>query len=446
MSRKFSTLVLILVLGLPFWVSAYSISCWSVAEASGCNQCFRFELATSNGANDVFVPRASIPTGQQEFIDLAKSTIVASAYQGSAVSPVWNITDSFDRIEKWNTAQESWVWSKMKWQMISKNVLPKEFDTEKPLYGLKYTTVSYLKNAGQTVAGTEVTHVECGFFFVSAVCGNNKKEWSEWCDDGNTNNNDGCSNTCRLPVCGNNVREGTEVCDDGNTNNGDACPSTCHGTVSQCGNGIQEGLEECDDGNTSNTDTCNVSCKSQTINDGCRMHAFDSYGTVPLTTTLTCSGKPRGRSVIVVTKNNVVIETTETASTMFTFNQAGKYTVHCFPWVDIDNNASCKTVINVQWNCGNGILEHGEMCDDGNRISGDFCDKSCRLSNTTCGNGILEPEEQCDDGNNSNNDTCSNICQDGTPNSGPFGMLFILIIASLLFAGVIIQQKGYFSK
>ncbi len=44
--------------------------------------------------------------------------------------------------------------------------------------------------------------------------------------------------------------------------------------------------------------------------------------------------------------------------------------------------------------CGNGIVDPGEECDDGNAIDGDGCNINCRLPR--CGNGILDPGEQCD--------------------------------------------------
>src|SRR4029077_20785766 len=47
--------------------------------------------------------------------------------------------------------------------------------------------------------------------------------------------------------------------------------------------------------------------------------------------------------------------------------------------------------------CRNGRLDGGEECDDGNLINGDGCDTNC--SRTRCGNGVISPGEQCDDGN-----------------------------------------------
>ncbi|USN55674.1 MAG: DUF4215 domain-containing protein [Candidatus Peribacteria bacterium] len=66
--------------------------------------------------------------------------------------------------------------------------------------------------------------------------------------------------------------------------------------------------------------------------------------------------------------------------------------------------------------CGNGVLEAGETCEDGNTINGDGCDYMCqfeviRPELPVCGNGKIEAAEECDDGNALNNDGCSNICR-----------------------------------
>jgi len=59
--------------------------------------------------------------------------------------------------------------------------------------------------------------------------------------------------------------------------------------------------------------------------------------------------------------------------------------------------------------CGNGVLDLGEECDDGNRDPSDACTNTCQVAR--CGDGIVEVGvEQCDDGNRVNDDACSNTC------------------------------------
>ncbi len=100
--------------------------------------------------------------------------------------------------------------------------------------------------------------------------------------------------------------------------------------------------------------------------------------------------------------------------------------------------------------CGDGILDPGEICDDGNKIDDDGCTndcqiriippgcgdgfvqpdagetcevgtvvapvqggaatRACRDSCTFCGDGIIQANEVCDDGNDVDGDDCSNEC------------------------------------
>lgn len=63
----------------------------------------------------------------------------------------------------------------------------------------------------------------------------------------------------------------------------------------------------------------------------------------------------------------------------------------------------------VQPFCGDGTLDAGEACDDGNNADGDGCSANCTVE-AYCGDGTLDPGEQCDDGNNANGDGCSALC------------------------------------
>ena len=90
--------------------------------------------------------------------------------------------------------------------------------------------------------------------------------------------------------------------------------------------------------------------------------------------------------------------------------------------------------------CGNEIVEAGEACDDGNRVTEEecvygtltcsLCDAGCvavpALSGRFCGDGTVDfaDGEVCDDGNNASGDGCSadclsiEICGNGRPLPG----------------------------
>src|SRR5262249_35123341 len=58
--------------------------------------------------------------------------------------------------------------------------------------------------------------------------------------------------------------------------------------------------------------------------------------------------------------------------------------------------------------CGDGSVDDGEECDDGNDVDDDDCTTHCTLP--VCGDGVRQKSEQCDDGNGKNNDDCANDC------------------------------------
>ncbi len=91
-------------------------------------------------------------------------------------------------------------------------------------------------------------------------CGDGTIQSGEECDDGNSNDGDGCSSICQEEFCGDSViQEGLgEQCDDGNTNGGDGCGPLCY--TESCGDDVVQGSEECDDGNNENGDGCSSSC------------------------------------------------------------------------------------------------------------------------------------------------------------------------------------------
>jgi fibro-slime domain-containing protein len=124
--------------------------------------------------------------------------------------------------------------------------------------------------------------------------------------------------------------------------------------------------------------------------------------TVPTTTTTSTIPTTTTTSTIPATTTTSMIPTTTTTTTMSTTS----------------------TTVPA---CGDGFVQSGEQCDDGNTTDGDGCSASCRLEPgfacvdqgagplsvchaTTCGDGVREGFETCDDGNLIPYDGCSPTC------------------------------------
>ncbi len=62
--------------------------------------------------------------------------------------------------------------------------------------------------------------------------------------------------------------------------------------------------------------------------------------------------------------------------------------------------------------CGDGMVDPGEACDDGNKVAGDGCENDCTPTpaQPACGDGNVDPGEACDDGNLVSGDGCESNC------------------------------------
>ncbi len=310
----------------------------------------------------------------------------------------------------------------------------------------------------------------CGDGVVQAALG-------EDCDDRNINNKDDCLNTCQLASCGDGYvhSQGTppyEQCEPPNT---PTCSATCQtATPPGCGDGIiQPGapfFEECDDANINNKDDC-VACKLPTCGDG----FVHSLGTPPFeqceppntaTCDATCMALPFCGDGIVQPGRGEQCDDHNTNNrddcvyaTDCKLAVCGDGFVHsvgtppfeqCEPPNTATCNASCQTIVPPE--CGDGIVNGGDQCDDGNSDNRDDCVLGCRVptcgdgyvhsegtapfeqceppNSTTCdancqklpycGDGIVQADlgEQCDDGNTRNDDACVLGCKMATCSDG----------------------------
>lgn len=75
-------------------------------------------------------------------------------------------------------------------------------------------------------------------------------------------------------------------------------------------------------------------------------------------------------------------------------------------------DAGCDELLNYVCEisvCGDGVLDNGEQCDDGNLDELDGCSSSCS-GTPRCGDGVIVEGEECDDGNVDDFDGCTSAC------------------------------------
>ncbi|MFH2008436.1 MAG: DUF4215 domain-containing protein [bacterium] len=236
--------------------------------------------------------------------------------------------------------------------------------------------------------GNLVDHDGCSATCVlETYCGNSVVEYGEECDDGNSQPGDGCNASCETEVgCGNGSLEVGEQCDDDNLVDGDGCSALCldeqMGAV--CGNGIMELGEGCEDGNTVAGDGCSPDCVRE---DGCGNGVEEGIEQCDDGNNISGDGCSADCHVEYICGNNVCEESS--------YETCEACPSDCCPA------------------CGNGVLDAGEECDDGNNDDGDGCSGGCadEQPGAVCGNGIWEQGEECEDGNTDNQDGCSDTCE-----------------------------------
>jgi len=214
-----------------------------------------------------------------------------------------------------------------------------------------------------TLSNFNVQRTSC-----ESVCGNNVVTPDEACDLGTVNNDGdygGCNDDCTLaPFCGDATRQpAEEECDNGANvstygSGGNACAPGCV-LPPRCGDEVVQGAyEACDQGgdNGRGYGYCGSNCQlGPRCGDGLTQSPQEECDDV------------RGRVVYNGTSSSAC-------------------------------SAEC------QLKCGNGVVEAGEQCDEGeddNTGGYDNCSATCRLG-PRCGDGIRQANEgeACDDGQN----------------------------------------------
>jgi cysteine-rich repeat protein len=296
-----------------------------------------------------------------------------------------------------------------------------------------------LREAGELCDGSDLGTSTCqtvdgGFTGGVLACDGTCQEWdtsgctvSESCGDDVADAGEVCDGTDLLGESCTTIGQGF----DGGAL---ACNDTCSGwdvtgcVASECGNAVLEPGEQCDDGNTAAGDGCDATCHRESDDEGepndtpaealannrwdgtalsitgafeaddatdwyaidvpegafLRIETTDLQGAgscVDLDTVIRLFG-PDGTTLIAESDDNPVTDTScslldpEVTAGLRSL-AAGTYylLVHEFGW-----NTPGSYLLHLEITipeCGNGVVELGEQCDDGNAVEGDGCDASC---------------------------------------------------------------------
>ncbi len=264
-------------------------------------------------------------------------------------------------------------------------------------------------------------------------CGDGIIQAGEDCDDANNDNTDDCMNTCVNATCGDGfIRQGIEACDDGNTMNGDGCDAMC--LLEGCGAGqllIDPGFEnggigwkwtgnggrslvtpEANSGTTSQQMMAHYRFPRQVAQD-VSVVGSDVYDASTWVKVANVDTAFSGLELRWLDSSGSLIQTDiigqAPISGSWTFltgritAPANATTVRFRLWMDVEpdgigtawfddnclqnvcGDGSCNSMETTATcpvdcpGCGDGIMQMGESCDDGNTVSGDGCDSFCML-------------------------------------------------------------------
>jgi cysteine-rich repeat protein len=269
---------------------------------------------------------------------------------------------------------------------------------------------------------------------VPNICGNGVIDPLEECDDGPLNGTYGyCSASCSYEdafVCGDDSLAGGEACDCGASGDGlgadfggsacgvangeyqnspnDSCAWDCSGPADYCGDGIVTNGEQCDgdrdlyDGKLcyggdedgfpcSSDDDCSEGggvCGAGAAYEAC------PESTICIAGTAGKLGKPCGEDVDCGTDgvcSDFVSPTTRTRTCQDDWTEPSSCQWTTRSWATL----GCYGL----GSCGDGVLDAGEQCDDGNDNPSDDCTNVCSVN--ICGDGFVnEGVELCDEGGN----------------------------------------------
>ena len=227
----------------------------------------------------------------------------------------------------------------------------------------------------------------CGDDPVKESCGDGTLSANERCDDGNTDNGDGCSSSCEVETAPEDCAATGDEDGDGNADCADsdcAAEPACAATPEDCaatGDEDGDGSADCADSDCAAAPACAATpedCAAVGDEDG------DGDADCADSDCATVDG------CFEVCDDGV--------------DNNGDDTVDCL-------DPTCADAVVCESFCGDGVVDAGEGCDDGaanSDIDADACRNNCQPA--FCGDGVFDAGEACDSGA-ANSDTEADACR-----------------------------------
>ncbi len=272
----------------------------------------------------------------------------------------------------------------------------------------------------------DVIRIQC---YIDSVCGNGATEAGEQCDDGNTVDGDGCSATCQIEStpppppppgggsgCGDGVVQSStgEHCDDGNTHSNDECNEVCLKTY-------DPPPTPADCPFTAGPNDVLINIAGQL-----RMYSPLDWGSIAGSFNVTIP--PGNYNLYMATSDSYFgrdVDTPQSHERMIlqVFNDTNINPSNLIftssPTPDLPDSVRTSEwwgLVDANINIpqtGRTVLFKHYGFEQGVPLPANGLFAVCALFqdiDSLCGNGFLDPGEYCDDGNNIDNDECSNSC------------------------------------
>ncbi|MFO0549126.1 MAG: DUF4215 domain-containing protein [Polyangiaceae bacterium] len=255
-------------------------------------------------------------------------------------------------------------------------------DPENPGLTFTATTTDTYYVAVESYSASPSPTATIDLHFTVATCGDSAVELGEPCDDGNTNPGDGCSATCTVES-GYSCTGSPSVC---TQTPGVDCGSPIVATdgFTFAGSNIAQYSDNYDFTAASCTDvvgTPNASPElvfSVNLNAGQRLNV-KNFGTLDVVWQLV--GPTCGAGACLATYDSLpgAGNGEQTTGLQYTATTSGTYYVIVESYSNTPPAASTYDLRFEIATCGDGVVEQGEPCDDGNGNSSDGCSSTCTI-------------------------------------------------------------------